>query len=50
VRSVSVLVGVELRRCCGLLRRAHRRRMMRLVDVLYSIPFLFVVIFVITLL
>ncbi len=38
----------HLRRRGRLSRRADRQRMMRLVDVLYSVPFIFVVIFIIS--
>jgi len=47
---VSVLVGVGYGAVAGYFGGRTDERMMRLVDVLYSIPFLFVVILVITLL
>jgi oligopeptide transport system permease protein len=47
---VSVVVGVSYGAVAGYLGGRADERMMRAVDVLYSIPFLFVVIFVITLL
>ncbi|NOT31574.1 MAG: ABC transporter permease, partial [Planctomycetes bacterium] len=47
---VSVVVGVGYGALAGYFGGRIDERMMRLVDVLYSIPFLFVVIFVITLL
>jgi oligopeptide transport system permease protein len=47
---VSVVVGVSYGALAGYLGGRADERMMRAVDVLYSIPFLFVVIFVITLL
>jgi len=47
---VSLLVGVGYGTLSGYAGGRIDERMMRLVDVLYSIPFLFVVIFVITLL
>src|SRR6185503_1424783 len=47
---VSLLVGVTYGAIAGYAGGRTDERMMRLVDVLYSIPFLFVVIFVITLL
>lgn len=47
---VSLLVGVSYGALAGYFGGRTDERMMRLVDVLYSIPFLFVVIFVITIL
>ena len=43
-RSVSLLIGVALWRHRRLSRRPRRRLMMRLVDILYSLPFIFFVI------